>query len=119
MNPTVLSVSCELVHLLKLNCAHSPLNIRILSSTCVPFTLTTVQVPNLALTPKKRITVYTKGGRSQKRMSGPRESCDYLALQGTYRAVTRATVSVAPGLRPTLIHTSKPPPPWGKQEVYF
>jgi hypothetical protein len=27
-------------------------------------------------------------------MSGQRESCDYLALQGTYRAVTRATVSV-------------------------
>jgi hypothetical protein len=30
----------------------------ILASTSVPFTLTTVQVPNLALTHKKRITVY-------------------------------------------------------------
>jgi hypothetical protein len=44
--------------LLKLKCAHSPLNPRILSSTSVPFTLTTVQVPNLALTHKKRITVW-------------------------------------------------------------
>ncbi len=33
-----------------------------LSSTCVPFTLTTVQVPNLALTHKKRITVYWTWG---------------------------------------------------------
>ncbi len=45
-------------HLLKLNCAYSPLNIRILSLTSVPLTLTTVQVPNLELTHKKRITVY-------------------------------------------------------------
>jgi hypothetical protein len=44
--------------LLKLNCAYSPLNLRILSTTSVPFTLTTVQVPNLALIHKKRITVW-------------------------------------------------------------
>jgi hypothetical protein len=43
---------------LKLQCAHSPLNLRILSSTSVPFTLTTVQEPNLALTHMKRITVH-------------------------------------------------------------
>ncbi len=43
---------------MKLKCAHSPLNLRLLSSTSVPFTLTTVQVPNLALTHTKRITVY-------------------------------------------------------------
>jgi len=43
-------------HLLKLKCSHSPLNLRILSSTSVPFTLTTVQVLNLALTHKKRIS---------------------------------------------------------------
>ncbi len=45
-------------HLLKLKCAHSPLNLRILSSTSVPYTLKTVQVPNSELTHKKRITVY-------------------------------------------------------------
>jgi hypothetical protein len=45
-------------HLLKLKCSHSPLNQRILSSTSVPFTLTTVQVSNLALTHTKRFTVY-------------------------------------------------------------
>ena len=44
-------------NLLKLKCSHSPLNLRILSSTSVPFTLTTVPVLNLALTHKKRITV--------------------------------------------------------------
>jgi hypothetical protein len=68
---TLLSVSCELLlklalapswvymgHLLKLKCAPSRLNIRILSSTSVPYTLTTVQVPNLELTRKKRITVH-------------------------------------------------------------
>jgi hypothetical protein len=43
--------------LLQLKFTHSPLNQRILSSTSVPFTFTTVQVPNLALTHKKRITV--------------------------------------------------------------
>jgi hypothetical protein len=43
--------------LLKLKCAQSPLNLRILSSTSVPFTLTAVQVPNLAQTHTKRITV--------------------------------------------------------------
>ncbi len=43
---------------MKLNCAHSPLDLRILSSTSVSFTLTTtVQVPSLELTHKKRITV--------------------------------------------------------------
>jgi hypothetical protein len=46
-------------HLLKLKCAHSPLNLRILSPTNVPFTLTTLQVPNLALTHTKRITVWS------------------------------------------------------------
>ncbi len=48
-------------HLLKLKYGHSPLNPRILSSASVPFTLTTVQVPNLpnlALTHTKRVTVY-------------------------------------------------------------
>ncbi len=44
-------------HLLQLKCGHSPLNQRILSSTSVPFTFTTVQVPNLALTHTKRFTV--------------------------------------------------------------
>jgi hypothetical protein len=33
------------------------LNPRILSSTSVPFTLTTVQMPNLALTHNEQITV--------------------------------------------------------------
>ncbi len=45
-------------HLLRRKCSHSLLNLRILSSTSVPFTLTTVQVLNLALTHKKRITVW-------------------------------------------------------------
>ncbi len=45
-------------HLLQLKCAYSPLNQRILSSTSVPFTLTMVQVPNLALTHTKRFAVH-------------------------------------------------------------
>jgi hypothetical protein len=69
-SPTLLSVSCQLElnlalaplwvymgHLLKLKCTHSPLNVRILSSTCVPFPLTTVQVPNIAPVETKRDTV--------------------------------------------------------------
>ncbi len=51
----------QLGHLLKLKCAHSPLNLCILSSTSVPFTLTTVQVSNLSLTHTKRITVWGLG----------------------------------------------------------
>jgi hypothetical protein len=53
-------------HLLQLKCAHSPLNQRILSSTSVPFTLTTLQVPNLALTHTKRFTVW---GRKRRKLS--------------------------------------------------
>jgi hypothetical protein len=43
-------------------CVDSRLNVHILSSTRDPFTLTTVQVPNLALTHTKRITVYEGEG---------------------------------------------------------
>ncbi len=52
----------DLIHLLKLKCAHSPLNLRLLSSTSVPFTLTT---PNLALTHTKRFTVFVPVGRME------------------------------------------------------
>jgi hypothetical protein len=45
-------------HLLKIKCVDSRVSVHILASTIVPFTLTTVQVPNLALTHTKRITVY-------------------------------------------------------------
>jgi hypothetical protein len=48
-----------MVHKLKIKCVDSRVNVHNLSSTDVPFTLTTVQVPNLALTHKKRITVYS------------------------------------------------------------
>ncbi len=48
---TVIFGTCTVVsvmgYLLKLKCAHSPLNQRILSSTNVPFTLMTEQEPNL------------------------------------------------------------------------
>jgi len=44
---------------LKIKCVDSRVNVNILASTTVPFILTTtVQVPNLALTHKKWITVY-------------------------------------------------------------
>ncbi len=45
-------------HLLKIKCVDSRVNVHILASTSVPFTLTTVQVQNLAITHKKRITVH-------------------------------------------------------------
>ncbi len=45
-------------HSLKLKCAHSPLNLSILSPTSVPFSLTTLQMPNLALVETKLITVH-------------------------------------------------------------
>jgi hypothetical protein len=53
-------------YLLKLKCAHSPLNPRILSSASVSFTITTVQVPNLALTHTKRITVKASSAEDSK-----------------------------------------------------
>ncbi len=43
---------------MKIKCVDSRVNVNILASTSVPFILTTVQVPNLALTHKKWITVY-------------------------------------------------------------
>ncbi len=49
-------IGCQL----KQKCPHSPLNLRSLSSKSVPFTFTTVQVPNLALAHTKRITVQLK-----------------------------------------------------------
>ncbi len=51
-------------HLLKIKCVDSRVNVHILASTSVPFTLTTVQVPNLALTHKKRITVLNRSQKS-------------------------------------------------------
>ncbi len=45
---------------MKIKCVDSRVNVNILASTSVPFILTTVQVPNLALTHKKWITVHYK-----------------------------------------------------------
>jgi hypothetical protein len=47
-------------HLLKIKCVDLRANVHILASTTVPFTLTTVQMPNLALTHTKRITVWVR-----------------------------------------------------------
>jgi hypothetical protein len=44
-------------HLMKIKCVDSRMNVHILASTSVPFTLTTVQVPNLSLTHTKLTTV--------------------------------------------------------------
>jgi hypothetical protein len=45
-------------HLLKIKFVDSRMNVNILVATSVPFTLTTVHVPNLALIHTKRITEY-------------------------------------------------------------
>ncbi len=45
-------------HLLKIKCAHSPLNLRILCSKRAPYTPTTAQVPNIALPHTERITMW-------------------------------------------------------------
>ncbi len=42
---------------MKIKCVDSRVNVNIFASTSVPFILTTVQVPNSALTHKKRIAV--------------------------------------------------------------
>jgi hypothetical protein len=47
-------------HWLRIKCEDSRVNVNIFASTSVPFILITVQVPNLALTHKKWITVYLK-----------------------------------------------------------
>jgi hypothetical protein len=44
--------------MLKIKCVDSRVNVNILASMSVPFTLTTVQVPNLALTHPRWITVW-------------------------------------------------------------
>ncbi len=69
------------------------MNVHILASTSVPFTLTTVQVPNLSLTHTKRITVcvadskiITKklGGFIDRHNPQPSYSCYYrLALHSS------------------------------------
>jgi hypothetical protein len=48
-------------HWMKIKFVDSRVNVHILASTSVPFTLTTEQMPNLALTHTKRITVYGAG----------------------------------------------------------
>ncbi len=45
-------------HMLKIKCADSRVIVNILASTSVPYRLTTVQVPNLALAHRRWITVY-------------------------------------------------------------
>ncbi len=49
-----------------LKCSQSLLSLRILPLTSVPFTLTTVQVPNLVLTHTKRITVWSENRCKQR-----------------------------------------------------
>jgi hypothetical protein len=49
--------------LLKIQCVDSRVNVYILASTSVPFSLKTVQVPNFALTNTKQITVCAAPGR--------------------------------------------------------
>ncbi len=61
-------------------CIQSRVNVYILASTSVLFTLTTVHVLNLALTDTKRITVLANYERSKS----PRSPCyrdEYCALQ--------------------------------------
>ncbi len=43
---------------MKIKCVHSRVKVDNLASTRVPFTLTTVEVPNVALTHKKWIIVW-------------------------------------------------------------
>ncbi len=95
--PTLQSVSSQLGlnlalapswkgHFLRLKCAHSPLILRILSSRSAPFTLMTVQVPNLALTHTKRITVYdqhTLQSVSSQLVLNLTCSCTVVGLNGT------------------------------------
>ncbi len=85
-------------HLLKRKCSHSPLNLRILSSTSVPFTLTTVQVLNLALTHKKRITVHLTreaeaGDRGHAVLKGDDKHLNDLTSLESPRLVTVAVFS--------------------------
>ncbi len=51
---------------MKIKCVDSRVNVNIFASTSVPFILTTVQVPNLALTHKKWITVLRSMGSRKK-----------------------------------------------------
>jgi hypothetical protein len=72
--------------LLKLKCVHSPLNLRILSSTSVLFAFTTEQVPNLALTHTKLITVSLDSrvriGPWQVRLKVNKKTTDPLLVNG-------------------------------------
>ncbi len=79
-------------NLLKLKCAHSPLILRILSSTSVPFTLTTMQVLNLALTHTKRIAVHQVRNMV-------RQSCRERALYDQYMAVRVERLREREGVR--------------------
>ncbi len=52
---------------MKIKCVESRVNVHILASTSVPFTLMTVQVPNLAPSHTKRITVHRDERRRRAR----------------------------------------------------
>ncbi len=60
-------------HKLNIKCVDSRVNVNIVASTSVPFTLTTVQVPNLALTLTRRITV-----RKHRGGMGALEKCSFM-----------------------------------------
>jgi hypothetical protein len=55
-------------HLLKIKYVDSRVNVHILASARVPFTLMTLQVPNLALTYTNRITVRDIGTEKGRRI---------------------------------------------------
>jgi hypothetical protein len=73
-----------MVYLLKIKCVDSRVNVQhILASTSVPFTLMAVQVPNLALTHTKRITV------CQVKLKTPNK---YLTTQSSVQYTVQYTV---------------------------
>jgi hypothetical protein len=70
-------------HLLKTKCVDSRENMQILASTSVPFALTMVHVPNLALTLTKQIIVY-KSDLTDYLMEYVQESLLSLASSRTF-----------------------------------
>jgi hypothetical protein len=90
-------------HLLKLKYAHSPLNVRILSLTSVPFTLTTVQVPNLALTHTKQIQCTVDTGNVTETLL-----CLFLNKNFTFHTCLATSLSLFLFL--LLLVAARPPP---------
>jgi hypothetical protein len=84
--------------MLKMKCVDSRVNVNTLALTSVQFTLATVQVPNLALTHTRRITVYEPTKEGSQSMYSKSRHCPFASVSTVTRGHHPSLVSLVRAL---------------------